>query len=528
MSGRALIKIKQSNIYRIFGLIFLLVIVLIALTFVCLLVERDGLTASVPLLHYAGLSLLLTSVIVIGIHWGAVSLRFGKLDLLELPVWYSLWTLGGLVLFGFLGFVDKKYLLPVIDDRLHWLPSGLWLPIVGISGLWLGYFLGWRLVPTASCSSTSHNRPKPKHLWGEPRIKALWMLYGLIWLERLWRISKVGTAWGADITRLGDLLALNQWFIYLEQSVYLVVAITALQVFRGRWSKRILGVILVLELSFIFITGFIKPVLWLALILIGASYYTQRELRIHRRALAAIVLIGLILIPMALEYRVLIASGVVDNRSLSDIMVGIGLAFTRSWGSGTRRAFRLLIDKICIRQAKVAETLGVIVHLTPSHISYWGVEWLLATPLYVIPRALWLEKPILSRGVYFNILYLGAPHDTRSSAAFTVFGDLYMSAGWPAVFLGMMLLGWIAALLYRHLVVQLLNQGQVTLTAFYIGLAVMIMDVEGSYVGNMVGLIQRFVVFGILFWLLHRRYRVMVNRKQSLPFCQRSKEFKGA
>jgi hypothetical protein len=315
----------------------------------------------------------------------------------------------------------------------------------------------------------------------------------------------VGTVYGADVTALGDLSVLNQFLNYLEESTYLIVAITALQVFRHRWTSAHLKCILALEIIFVFLTGMMKPVLWLGLVLLALMHYSARPLRFTRAQWLLLIMAGLILIPIAIEYRVLISTGSIDNRSVVSLLKGLTQAFHLSWGQGPSWAMEMLADKVILRQAMVASTLGEILYLTPSVIPYWGLGRLLSIPLYIIPRAIWPEKPFLSQGVYFGILYLGSPSDTNSSAAFTVFGDLYLSAGWPTVFLGMAILGVVAALLYRYLKVQPLQRGDISLTALYIALAVSMADIEGSYVGVMVGLVHRVLVFGLIFWLLHLR-----------------------
>ena len=231
--------------------------------------------------------------------------------------------------------------------------------------------------------------------------------------------------------------------------------------------------------------------------------YAGRRLRIRWSIIAAIVVIFVILVPIVQAYRPLISVRAVDTSSLGNLIGGLDRAIKLSWGQGVGNAFQMLISKVVGRQAGVTEMWGIILHTTPARIPYWGIDRLLAIPAYLVPRVLWPSKPILSWGVDFNIRYLGAPPTTHSSAALTLFGGLYLSAGWPAVFVGMMILGILAALLYRHLLVQPLNKGRITLTAFYIGLAVWMIDIDNSYIGTTVGLIHRFVFFGILFWLLH-------------------------
>lgn len=454
-----------------------------------------------PLSRYLALSLILAVIGAVGIRWGAISYRLGKLDLLELPVWYTLWTFVSLVPFGFLVFVNPEYLYPATKS-IDWVPSGLWLLVLGLLGLWMGYRLGWMLLPSNKLTTLYSTE------W-RPLKPIIWLFYALIWLERLWRISTVGIAYGPDISYLKEVLkefwVFNQWSIYLEGSVYLVIAIVALQVFHRRWPLGHLLWILALELFFIFLTGFMKPLLLLVLVIVASLAYSGYRYRFRPWLLLSLLVAGILLIPVTERFRVLILIGEIDIRSLSSVLNGVFQAFNLSWGSGIIEAMQILIAKIASRQVLVAQTLGILVHLTPESIPYWGIERLLMIPLYIVPRVFWPDKPILSIGREFGILYLGAPPWTKTSYAATMFGDLYMSAGWGAVFLGMVILGIMAATLYHFLRVQPLRRGQVELNALYIGLVVCI-AVDEYYVPAMVGLIQRLVVFGVLFRLMHLKF----------------------
>ena len=70
---------------------------------------------------------------------------------------------------------------------------------------------------------------------------------------------------------------------------------------------------------------------------------------------------------------------------------------------------------------------------------------------------------------------------------------------------GMAILGIVAALLYRYLVVAPLKRGDMSLPPLYAALAVGMMDVDSPYVGMMVGTIHHVIVFGVIFLILHMR-----------------------
>ena len=473
------------------------------LFFVFLVTGWEEIANDSPLLRYAGLTLLLVLIIGISIRWGSVSLRSGKIDLLELPVWYSLWTLVSIVLFGFLAFWgEPKYRMPGLRNP-DWIPDGLWLLVIGLPGLWLGYRLGW-----VGFSAAYSSRPFMHAIIQKtPSRLLVWSLYTLIWAVRILRVKTVGTAYGVDVTQLGELSVFHQWLIYLEQSAYLVVAITALQVFLNHWPRSFLWWMVVAEVVFVFSTGFMKPLIWLSLVLLGMAGYARQSFLSRRFLLIAgvLALVFVILVPVAVEFRGLIESRQVNNREISSVVNGVFEAGRLSWGRGWEAGFGLFLDKVMIRQSGLAQVLGLVVHVTPAHIPHWGVTRLLAIPLYVIPRAVWPGKPIQTLGGEFGITYLGAPATSKTSVAYTPYGDLYLSAGWLAVPVGMAILGIVVALFYRYLVVAPLKRGDMSLPPLYAALAVGMMDVDASYVGMMAGTIQHVFVFGVIFLILHMR-----------------------
>lgn len=469
-----------------------------ALTLAALVAIEYGWPPTSAVRSYVGVSLLLLLIAAVGIASNAASRPRGRFDPFELPVWYTLWTLFSLVLFGFFGFSDDpKYWLPALASS-DWIADGLWLIVAGLAGLWCGYRLLWFLFPlrpVARLPATAR----------EPSVTLVWLWYGLTLVERVWRIRTVGTAFGADVSALGEASVFNQWSIYVEESIRLVLPIVALQVFRGRWPARHLVWMLVVELLFTLLTGFIKPFIWVTIALVAVLWYAGYGVRVRLLPLVALLAFGVIGIPIIERYRVLISSGVIDGRSMLSLAGGLFAALESSWGQGVGYAWQLFVDKVGVRQAHVAQILGVIVYLTPDFIPHWGVERLLSIPFYIVPRALWPDKPSLSQGVFFSVEYLNAPSDTNTSSAFTMYGDLYLAAGWTAVFVGMFALGIVCALLYRFLKVRPAQRGDLNTVALYIALAVSMADVESSYIGLMTGLMHRLLVFGVLFWLLHPR-----------------------
>jgi hypothetical protein len=127
---------------------------------------------------------------------------------------------------------------------------------------------------------------------------------------------------------------------------------------------------------------------------------------------------------------------------------------------------------------------------------------MLAIPAYIIPRALWPDKPVLSRGNWFNIVYMNQPSFTTSSAAITVFGEGYLFSGWLGTVISSLILGAVVALVFRGFV----SSG---LLPVYLALMPTFIDVESQFTGMVVALAQRMVVFVLVYWLM-----VIVTRRQ--------------
>ncbi len=467
------------------------------ITYLAFAEGQVGFSDGDPLVGYFALAVVLGTVALLGVRFVSANGRQGSLDILEIPIGYTLWILVGIVPFGILAFTDEaRYQLNVPMSKGA-ITAGLWLPVLGLAGVWLGYYLGRVTLST--------RRIGLRLLPGEPLKLAVIVYYLLIWVERLWRVRTVGAAYAAT-TAVDELSGLNQLSNYFEQSAALVLAITSLQVFRQRWSMRYLLWMAGCEGIFALVAGFTAPLVSLVLVLVTARQYAGRPIRFGSSWKWAVVLaFAVFILPVEAEYRTLLQSGQIEARSPTALVDGLVRSAENSWLADPGGASGVLWDKVASREAVVAQTFGLVVELTPSVIPYWGVERLLAIPADVVPRAFWPDKPNLSTGVYFAINYLGAPADTVSSAADTIVGDLYVSAGWAATIVGMLVLGFVAALLYGVLKVIPLEKGNYTLPALYIGLAVSMLDVEGSYIGVMVGLVHRFFVYTMIFWLLHWR-----------------------
>jgi hypothetical protein len=322
-------------------------------------------------------------------------------------------------------------------------------------------------------------------------------VYGVVIAFQLAQIVVVGIAYGADSSQWGMLTPFQQWFGYIQDANHLILALAALKAFRREWPFWPLIVVVVLQAAFGFISGFMKPILWIAVILLLASVIAGVNLR--RFAVPAIIfaILGVLIVPVAEDLRSWTDAGTLDTSNPAEVAAATIQSLVATRATGTNETWQFVLDRTLYRNALVASTPGIIIEKTPSLIPYQGIEQFLAVPAYVIPRALWRDKPILSRGVWFSIVYLNQPDFTTSSAAITVFGEGYMFAGWIGTMLACLILGLLLAGIYR------ITAG-VGLWAVYIALVPTFIDVEGQFTGMFVALIQRTVVFLLVYALIVR------------------------
>ncbi len=213
--------------------------------------------------------------------------------------------------------------------------------------------------------------------------------------------------------------------------------------------------------------------------------------------MSILAILGILIVPVAESIRVEKDAGWYDSSSTTQVVDTTARALNDTLQRGPTAAWQLFVDRTLYRQATVAYTPGIIIERTPSSIPYEGIEQFLAIPAYVIPRALWRDKPILSRGNWFAITYLNQPDFLSTSAAITVFGEGYMFSGWIGAALACLILGLLLAFLYQ-------NTAAVGLWPIYLALVPTFVDVEGQFTGMIVALLQRIVVFTAFYWLMVR------------------------
>jgi hypothetical protein len=162
------------------------------------------------------------------------------------------------------------------------------------------------------------------------------------------------------------------------------------------------------------------------------------------------------------------------------------------------------------RPAHLAGAPGLAVMLTPDVVPYEGFERFLTLPAALIPRAFWPDKPTLSRGVWFSSTFRGLKEDTTSYSAMTIFSEGYLFYGWTGTVLAMVIVGAVLAVVRRRL-------DNPRLVLVYLALLPTIIQIEPEFSSYLITLVQRSLVFLIVFVLLRHTTAVATGRQRIRP-----------
>lgn len=402
------------------------------------------------------------------------------------PVLISAWVFISFGLPAWYGFFNPDVMAtaPFRVDNISAV-SGMLLIAVGMLCVWAGYLAGLRLIsPNSSLRRLARFQLSPR---------VVMVFYGVTIVAQLIQIRVTGIAYGAEQAARGDLGGFQQWLGYIQGASTLVLAIVALKVFRGEWRWLLLVLIVLVQVAFGFISGFMKPILWLTLILMVAAFIAKYPVRRLAAPAFVLAIVGILAAPVATNLRSQIDQGQYDSNDFTSIMDRTTGALADTLSAGIDASWQFTLDRFLYRQTFVAQTPTFIMMRTPSVVPYQGLEQFLAIPAYLIPSIFWPDKPILSQGNAFAITYLGMPSFTTSSAAITVFGEGYMIGGWLGTIIACLTVGLLLGMLYRQTV-------SVGFLALYLAMIPTFIDFEAQFIGLFVAMIQKVVVFTVIYW----------------------------
>lgn len=459
--------------------------------------EDDAWIAYVAILAAVGV------LLVLGIYWLK---GFDKVSpaLLHPPALVTAWFIVAIGLPGLAGFLypdcleELEVLVGVHYAYAAW---GMGLMLVGLFCLWIGYAVGWRLTPYLA--------PLEKLGDFEPSRLVVIHFYLLTIVARLARVVMTGIAYGADRAGWGETVGLfDQWIGYVESARFLVLAIVCIQVLRRSWPRSLLLGVLGLETVFAFTSGFMKPLLWVVLVTGLSALYMRVNLKRYAPFVLIFAVLGIMIVPVTSELRR--NSGRFNLQSPVEILNATTEALGTTWGSGIDVGLDMFLTKALSRESGVAFMPGLIMMQTPSAIPYQGADGFLAIVTYIIPRAIWENKPVIQRGLWFSHTYLNVPEEVETSTAMTIFGECYIFSGWAGTIFGLFGLGILLACLFR-------NTTGAGLAPLYIALVPSFLDIEGEFTAMIVAIFQSSLVFLFFYWVLMRRSQRAERQARRLP-----------
>jgi hypothetical protein len=284
----------------------------------------------------------------------------------------------------------------------------------------------------------------------------------------------------------------DQWIGYIEDLRFLALALLVVHVVRRRSGHLWLGIPLVVELVLGVSSGFLTPVILSVVLCVATAAAFDRLRGRHFAAVAAAALVVSTFVPVIAAIREdrTGATGTADLVGVSDALTAPGRYWLNGVSSGAG-----IYEKFFGRQAEVASATGLVRALTPALVPYEGLERFLALPAGLIPRAFWPDKPTLSRGVWFSSTFRGLDKDTTSYSAMTIFSEGYLFYGWTGTVLAMLIAGALLAVVRRRL-------DNPRLVLVYLALVPTILQIEPELSSYLTTLVQRSLVFMVVFVLL--------------------------
>ena len=406
------------------------------------------------------------------------------------PVVISYWTLFQITIPGAVSFFYPDSLIELneaVGVNYNYATLGMGLVLLGLICLWVGYAAGLRIL---------HPIERMRHsVSSTPKQSRVALLYILAFIVSILQILVTGIGYTKDSSELGSFVAFDQWIGYIASYRYLILVIVSIQVLRGNWPKKWLAILIMIEIVFVATSGFVGVLLKTGIIVVAAAFYAGVNVRRYANYVVIFGLVMILLVPVSETIRARFNAGEFDGRSVVEVSNVALQALQSTWGTDVAASWDVVVNKVLGRQAVIAHTPGLIMLRTPSLVPYQGIGQLLAVPAYIVPRALWPDKPVLSQGIWFSTTYMNMPLSTRSSSAMTIFGQGYILAGWMGTATALFALGFLLAFIFQ-------NTAGVGAFALYLALVPTIIQVEAEVTVMMVTLCQVLILNWLAYWFL--------------------------
>lgn len=364
---------------------------------------------------------------------------------------------------------------------------GWYIVLIGITCLFVGYFL-----------SAGNAKNHHKTLYPVPSINLLLTLYFISLGFRLLNTLVEGRGYGRNLEAWGPIgILFDNTFGYLEDTYSFVIVILIFIVFKVGHYRSLTLFIIATEILLAATTGFSTEMLFLLLAIAATLYYLRgwRLFAQHFWLLPAGLIIAVGVVPVTETLRT--QTGEFDQTNPVEVFRSVERAFQESWGKGLDYGLEIASDKFIGRQTATSLGPGLVVSRTPSQIEYQGIAPFITIPFYIIPRFIWTSKPILTTGKDFCVAYYDIPETLNTACALSIFGESYTFFGIGSLVLAMLALGILFGRIFHFTV----GKGKP-----YILLALIptFIHIEGQFTTLFVGLLQNFLVYIFIFWLLMR------------------------
>jgi hypothetical protein len=277
------------------------------------------------------------------------------------------------------------------------------------------------------------------------------------------------------------------------------LVIAAIEKYRQPWDdlrKLMFYVIFVSECVWGLISGMKGLSLMNFVVVFLVASVVQRRLRAKWGLVAVVALI--LLYPLNSRYRTLVREGGMGVTSLSDALSAGELALSQtaqaqqsfaSWFEDGVQSTIVRLDWLRIVGWVISDGARFPWLQTKR---YW---WTL--PLYpFVPRLIWPSKPIGDQGAQLNVALGG---NSKSAAAITYPGDLYLEFGLPGVLVGMFVLGMFCQWLTAHV------SGRTSERRLFVFASMFpfVIGLEADAFGFWAGTIKWLAIVSALAWLVY-------------------------
>lgn len=266
----------------------------------------------------------------------------------------------------------------------------------------------------------------------------------------------------------------------ISYAFYLLVAYVAYQRLSLRSSFGIAMIVCgLLACVLPFITSSRAEIIYNLLLAIMIWHYARRKLTLRKIFIVAMLAVTIFAFVGSLRFT--------GGQITEDALELGGEEFMRS----------LLGTRNWLGVSKTAHIMAAV----PEKLSFQRgttmVGWLVAP----VPRTLWKDKPIIRTGQLLGPIVFDATRNLTGSPPGFI-AELYLNFSLPAVFLGMLFLGFFVKTLYQNTSPLFETHRNVLLLYLAIALRFSLDIFAGDFNGTMINALRAFITVSILLWII--------------------------